>query len=311
MKNSHIFWGVLFVTLGIAALLNNFFSLQAEWWTIFKLWPLFLIILGIALVVQQKLLKGILLGLTAALIALAIFAGIKSAFHFADHEFVINWEDEDYDFDWDSISDSTVFIEQFDSTINSAKLNIDAGAGRFIIGDTTSSLFLGKVSGSHVYYKLDSKIHDNFADLHLRFKGKKIKFTDDEIENNIKIALNPNPAWEINGELGAASMDFDFSPYKVKDLNIDMGAAYLKLKLGDKYNDLNCMIDGGASRIEIHIPENSGCEIKSDAALSSLKMEGFKKNDDDVYRTENFESSTNKIYIDLETGLSSITVKRY
>ncbi len=46
-------------------------------------------------------------------------------------------------------------------------------------------------------------------------------------------------------------------------MKLDMGAASLDLKLGDKYPKTIVDIDAGASSIEIMIPDSSGCEINA------------------------------------------------
>ncbi len=50
-------------------------------------------------------------------------------------------------------------------------------------------------------------------------------------------------------------------------------------------------IEAGASDIDILIPDSVGCEINSDAALSSKNYEGFNKINKDIYRTENFNTA--------------------
>jgi hypothetical protein len=90
-----------------------------------------------------------------------------------------------------------------------------------------------------------------------------------------------------------------------------MGAASLKLKLGEMHDTVNVRIEGGASSIRIYIPKNSGCEIKSDMGLSSKDFEEFINIGDDTYRTPNYDSAVKKIFIVLDGGVSSVKVKRY
>jgi hypothetical protein len=70
-------------------------------------------------------------------------------------------------------------------------------------------------------------------------------------------------------------------------------------------------VDAGASDINVSIPRESGCRILIDGALSSKHFEEFKKIDSDNYVTENFDEAANKIYIEIECGVSSISVERY
>jgi len=94
-------------------------------------------------------------------------------------------------------------------------------------------------------------------------------------------------------------------------LKLDIGAASLGLRLGNKYPETMVGIDAGASSIKILVPDSSGCEIRSDASLSSKHFERFKRIHSDLYRTENFETAKNKIFIRLDADVSSINVERY
>ncbi len=127
----------------------------------------------------------------------------------------------------------------------------------------------------------------------------------------LRCLLNNNPEWELNFDVGAASVDLDLTQYKVSTLNVGMGAAAFNVKLGNLVDVARIKIDAGASDIDILIPDSVGCEINSDAALSSRNYEGFTKINNDIYRSEDFDKFSKKIYIDIDCGVSSIDVKRY
>jgi len=145
----------------------------------------------------------------------------------------------------------------------------------------------------------------------LKMKKTKIKLRKGSFKNKMEMSLNAEPIWNMNFDLGAAAIDFDLSPYKVSTLKLDMGAASLDLKIGDKYPETIIDIDAGASSVDIEVPESSGCEIKSDVSLSSKHFNGFNKISKDLYKTDNFDSAKNKIYIRIDAGVSSIDVRRY
>ena len=140
---------------------------------------------------------------------------------------------------------------------------------------------------------------------HIRF------FHFNKMRNRIDLKLNTEPLWDLNFDLGAASVDFDLSPYKTENISVDMGAASLKLKLGDRAEETRLAIDAGASSIDISVPEDAGCEIKADVSLSSKHFDGFKNIESDLFRTDNFENAKKKIYISIDSGISSIKVTRY
>ena len=135
MKTSHIFWGLLFIVLGLLVLINNFTSIFMDWATIWKLWPLVVVLLGLSILIKHKYGKSVIAGLAAIILAFAIFASFKTAANLVNHDFnVVFGDDVDYEYT------TTEFTEQYDSTLMFATLNFDAGAGEFSISKTTENL---------------------------------------------------------------------------------------------------------------------------------------------------------------------------
>jgi hypothetical protein len=275
------------------------------WSSIWKFWPVVIVLWGVSFLTKNIVVKNVLVAAAAIFLAVTIFASVKSATGVLsnDVEFVFDGDDVEYDV--------TNYNVPYDSTIHSATLNFDAGAGSFIMTNTTDSLVNIVTEGIKNNYTLTRLTsEDSQTNIDVEMKNTRFSFGKGKIKNKVDISLNTNPVWDINFDIGAAKIDLDFTPYKTEDITIDMGAASLKVKLGDKSPETNLSIDAGASSIEIEIPESSGCEIKSDVSLSSKSFEGFEKISSDLYRTSGFDNSSKKIYIDLECGVSSIKVKR-
>ncbi|MBT8380395.1 MAG: hypothetical protein KJN64_14345 [Ignavibacteria bacterium] len=306
MKTSHIFWGLLFIGLGLLILINNFSTIFMDWSTIWKLWPLVAILLGISLLIKHKYGKGFIAGLAAIILALAIFASFKTATHFFSNDFEIVFdEDSDYEFE------TTEYIEPMDSILSTSAFNFDAGAGSFKINESTESLFYAKTVGNKNNFHLKRKDLDSSSIIDFGMHRTKVRFGLDNYKNKVVMNFNPNIIWDFTFNIGAASMDFDLTELKTKNIYVDMGAASLDLKVGDKFSDISIDIDAGASDIDIFIPENSGCEINTDGGLSSKNFDEFEKLESDLYQTSNLDEAENKIYIRVDSGVSSITVKRY
>src|SRR3989339_32079 len=191
MKTKHLFWGFLFITIGVLILLNNVTSFTLYWVNIWKYWPVFLILIGISLLIKSPFVRGAFASIIAIVIGISLFAMLKSGCGFFENDFVSgihhgvvikDWNDHDYEV--------KNFYEDYNDKIKTATLDLKAGVGSFKITDTTSSLF-------------------------------------------------------------AATTKFDLRPFKVDDVDIDIGAASLKIYLGDLNDTTNIEIDAGASSIEI------------------------------------------------------------
>jgi hypothetical protein len=307
MKPKLVFWGLFLVTLGTLILISNFSIINLDLSGLWKLWPAALILWGISFIINKDFIKVVFAGVIAIVLALTIFGASQSFLNIFDKDIDFEFADGDnYQY-----ADTTTYIESFDKSIKNTDLIIDAGAGSFNIIEPTTDLIsvmaLG-IKDNYIFNRTDS---ENSTSIELKMKKTKIKLQKGSFKNKMEMSLNPLPIWNMNFDIGAAAIDFDLTPYKVSSMKLDMGAASLELKLGDKYPATMVEIDAGASSIEILVPDSSGCEIKSDMTISSKHFRGFKKINSDLYRTENFDSAKNKIYIRMDAGVSSVEVKKY
>ena len=250
MKPSHIFWGLLFVGLGLLVLINNFTNIFMDWATIWKLWPLTIVLIGLSILVKHQSGKAVIAGLAAIVLALAIFASFKTATQFFSNDFQIDiGDDANYEFA------TTEFNEKYDSTLTYATLNFDAGAGTFNITDTTYNLIAAITEGHKNNYKLKRLDTDSSSIIDFDMGDKAIFRFGDDYKNTVDINLNPKPVWDMNFDVGAASMDFDLTKFKTRDITVDMGAASIKIKLGDLFPETKLSVDAGASDINIFVPK--------------------------------------------------------
>ena len=67
--------------------------------------------------------------------------------------------------------------------------------------------------------------------------------------------------------------------------------------------------DIGVGSLKLALPEGVAAKaVTSDNPLSSTKMYRFVQHDNNVYTTTNYESSTRRVYLNLESGLGSVSV---
>jgi hypothetical protein len=130
-------------------------------------------------------------------------------------------------------------------------------------------------------------------------------------KNESTIRLNPNPEWKINVETGAASLNFDLSKFKVRELKIHGGAASFKVRMGAPLSMTDVEVETGVSGVDISIPQNAACSIETDSGLSDNHFEGFNKTSDNNYETPGFNAAKNKMHIHISGGLSDFHVRRY
>lgn len=310
MKTKHLFWGVLFISIGAFILIDKFFYLNFTWEGIWKLWPVVLILWGISFLFTNPKAKMTIAALSAFFLAFAIFGTVKYGTYVFHDGMEFTYTDEpDHN---DSSYSKSDYKASYDKKFQRSEFYFKAGAGSFVVRDTSTDLFFANSYGLNENYSLTSDDRGDHATIN--FEMKKTKFHlggRNKLRNRVEMHFNTDPIWDMNFDVGAASMNFDFTPYKMNSVQINTGAASLNVKLGDKADETHLDIDAGASSINVQIPENAGCEIKADISLSSKEFNGFTKVSEKLYRTDNFYSSGKKIYMTINSGVSSVKVSRY
>jgi hypothetical protein len=303
MKSGSIFWATFFIVIGVLGLLYNIFNLHFYWASLWKFWPLILVLLGLSVFLRDRMSKWILVSFIALLAAVVLFSltqrGCQEVCSIGsgDSTGVPSYRQH--------------FQESYSASVTQAIFTLDAGAGKFNIRDTTSDLISAATESSVGQYELIHDETNGTANLTLSMMDKNIRWKGGRFQNKVDVRLNPIPEWEMHFNVGAVSGEFDLSPFNTKRVSFDVGAASLVITLGSRAQETNVEIDAGASSLVIKVPKESGCEIRADVALSSKHFSGFTSTGENTYQTENFENNEKKIFITLDTGVSSISVERY
>lgn len=316
MRFRNIFWGVILIFIGILFTLQNLGMLHFDWVSLWRLWPVFLVLWGVSIIPVKDFIKVllVLVVLAGSMFFIINRTEFRDGSHpiewFSNHDWD-EWED-DYD---DSGSSSKRYTTQtFDIPYNdSAKyvtLNMEAAAGKFTIDDTSVSLIDFNRRGNSAEYSYFITSSDSSSNINIEMESASVNFGKKH-KNTVTIDMNNLPIWDINLDAGAAAIDFDFSDFKIRSLDVEGGAASINLVLGDEYDETNVTLESGASSVVIKVPESSGCKLSLESVLSSKELMGFEKLDRGEYETPNFDEAANKVYIDAEAAVSSFTIIRY
>lgn len=306
MKTKNIIWGFILVLIGVLFILKNLDIIYFSWYSLWKLWPLVLVMIGVTILPVKDGIK----------VALAIIVLIAAAFflvyypdfgHRNDDNSISNSGDNNSSNDTEEI-DQRIF-EAYDSTITEANLTFDAAAGDFTINQSTDDLFEFEKDGNLGRYTYSIKELGPKREISIELEKGHIINAD--LKNKVTIKLNPNPDWDVKVDVGAANIELDLASFKIRNLNIDGGASSINLRLGTLQAESKIKINSGASSITIKIPREFACEVNTSTVLSSKDLEGFNKVGNGTYVTPDFSEKAKNIVIDIEAAVSSLTVERY
>lgn len=320
MKSRNLFIGIIILFVGVVALLASLGVISFSWSVAWRLWPLLLILLGVAILPISDYFR-------AGLLVLVLGAGCLLYHHEAkvhpdsfccswfNHHTQNHWDWDDDDDAFDGAESCTdgPYLQEFSESYGDyahATLFVDFGAGEFDIKQPCAELV--KVYSDSDFVKYDFLVEKDDESATVRLTGKgDAKNLHGKVNNKLDIALNAAPLWTVNIETGASDCDFDFSPYKVEKLTVETGVSDMEIRLGDRDCNTELVVDSGVSNIEIEVPASMGCKIIVDSALSSKDFQGFEKVESGVWQTVGYSEAEHTIVINLDCGVSNIEVERY
>lgn len=297
--------GIILIAIGIIALLVTFFDVDIVWSELAKFWPVFIIIFGVSLLPLNKVLKSVSV-IVIILISCLIYCNEVNGNENTSDEMTSEVLLEEG-------IETQEFSASFKDNITEASVEINYGAGVLYLNSPVAELVKAR--------NMSDKISQNF---YLEYEGShaeilfdveddnyQVNNVDEVKSNRFDISLNEAPIYDFELDLGACEMNFDFSEYKVSDIEINSGASNIDIKLGELFDSTRIVISTGVSKIRIGIPNNSGCRVECESVLSLKDFDGFVKKSSNVYETSNYSSAENNIEIEFEGAMSEIKVYRY
>jgi hypothetical protein len=314
MKTEKIIWGLVFIFGGAVLLLDNFDLIDFSWGVIWRFWPIILILIGANMLLARADARyGAAASIFITVAALG-FIGYMGATSEDSSDFNFSFHRNDRDDDDGRPSrkfTSSVFTEPFKAGTGHAELNVQGGAIEYVLKDTTTDLFKAEVKRNYGNFSMAKTSRDSLEVLTFKMTGKQKWNSGRNNGNKAVILLNRAPIWDINVELGAGETNFDLTPFKLRKVSFEGGVASFNAKVGMPVGETTINAETGVAECTISVPEGAACQINVDSGLSSHSFNGFKKVSDGTYKTDNFDSATNRIIINLEGGLSDFNVKRY
>lgn len=309
MKAKNIIWGLVLVLIGTLFILKNLDIIYFSWHSIWRLWPLVLVLIGVTILPVKE---GVKVALTIVVLIIgAIFLitypkqDDSSSHWFFDR----GWNDWNDNKNPESEEIDQKIFESYDTTIHFADLAFDAAAGNFKIDESTDELFEFQRDGNLGRYTYSIQDLGEKREINIGLEEGHIMRGD--FKNQVTMKLNPNPVWDLKVDVGAANIDLDLSLFKVGTLVIDGGASSINIKMGNLQDDSKMKINSGASSIFIRIPQEFACQVNASTVLSSKDLPGFNKVSGDTYVTPDFSDKTKNFTIDVEAAVSSLTIERY
>jgi len=289
---------VILITIGVLALLQNFGQLPASFWpTLWRLWPLLLVLVGVELLLGQARLPSAVSFLLALLIIVVTIAGIVYLAQNAPQEPGQTGRETSMQTDAQGATSATARLE-----FGAGDLIVGATGGANIMEGEFSELAARKV-------EVNYSASGGRGDLRINIAGEGLPFATGANRNRWSIRLNKTIPLDLRIEAGLSSNDLDLSELKLSGLRVEAGLSSTKLRLPTS-GDYEARVSCGMSSTTIVIPEGVAARIRVQSGLSSVTIdEGRFPKSGDIYQSPNYAAAANRVNLTIDGGMASIVVQ--
>ena len=288
------------IGLGLVFLANNLGWLGWEVWdTLWRLWPVLLIAVGLDLLIGRRSALGSMLIVVVVLgvVGLAVWwsgtVGTR----------IVSYTGETIAQSLDGAARADVEIGMGAGTLRLRAL----GESNALIEGTVQQLPREQLSrsftvdGDTAIFKLRSVGPSSWI-----FPPTTQRFDDVTWD----MQLNQNVPMHLKVDTGAGTATLDLSRLHVDDLQANIGVGTTTLTLPAQ-GRMQAQINGGVGSTTIIIPAGVEARITASAGLGSVNVpSGYQQLQDKVYRSPGYDTAANRIDMQVNGGVGSITIRQ-
>lgn len=314
------------IGIGSVFMAGNLGLLSWEaWMTLFRLWPIIIIAVGLEIFIGRKELWLSIVGVAVSLTLLVATLWVSGGLFGSDGMLPER-------------SDLTPVGESIEHPIDKAKdaeIKIDSSVGAFSVAslDDGDNLIEGMIysvpqerieesyekDGSTINYYLGSNWDGGFPGSLSQHEKSKLAW---------ELYLTEDIPIDLNLSLGVGESDIDLSDLQVTELDLNIGVGQVKVELpAGEYaayveggvgqtivtlpdeGQIDLKVSGGVGEIVIYIPEEMAAKINVDRGIAGLSVPNGYSQNEDTYTSANYNGSDSYVNLELDQGIGNISIR--
>ena len=296
-RGGSLVFPIILIVLGVLLLLDNLnITPGIDWATIWKLWPLILIAIGLEVILGRRVSFG-----TILLIVIIVVIGGAAV-----------W--------WSVVVGSgertTERLTWPKDGIEQAEAELSIGVGKLQL---TGQSDIGGLMIADLDLSPGAGVSQNSDDIDLEddtprawIVSKRDSFPFPRIfggsASEWDLSLNDRVRWNLSINSGVGDVRLDLSDLKVGELELDSGVGSVDLTL-PRRGTLRAKVDGGVGDVNITVPEGAQARLRVDRGIGSLNVGSRFKRRGDFYETEGFNSAESFIDLEIDIGVGTVSVR--
>jgi hypothetical protein len=185
------------------------------------------------------------------------------------------------------------------------------GGGRLFVGGNADpgSLVSGSFGGG-VDYRTRRINGDLEVDLRMKENRDLFFFGWPGESFEWRVNLNNEIPLMLHFKTGASESQIDLSELQVKNLKLETGASSSSLTLPANAGFTRVRIESGVASVKVNIPQSAAARISVESGLSEVKVDKNRfVSMGKIYQSPDYDSSPNKIDLEVETGVGSVSIR--
>lgn len=291
--------GALFlVGLGVFFLLMNLMPNFDPWSTLFRYWPVVLILLGLGKMWDAYRIRqspntraGDSSATVVALLVFLVIIGFAVMVGTGGSAAAVH--------DTQAIELQGAKSVNADIEMPAGKLVVSGGSSRLLDADFTYRTAEGKPRADYVVTDGRGQLGIIQNEKHIHFGGRR---------NDWTLRFGDNIPLDLKLELGAGQSDLNLNGVNVTRVEINIGVGQLNLDLtGDRKEDLLVDIQGGVGSARIKLPKTVGVRVNASGGIGTVSHNGLRR-DGDAYVNEAYGKTQATIQVNVQGGVGEISL---
>ena len=284
---------IILSLFGVLLLLDSLNIIPGvDWMTLLKFWPVILIAIGLEIILGRRVsCAGIFL------LVIVIVIGVALTW----------WSVVD---EGDRTTETVTFPLR---GVERATLELDTGFGKLGVtgaGDM-SQLLVGELDVlTEGGVDSGADMQGDVAQVWLR-TNRDFRHWPQAIINqggDWDVRLNDRVGWNLDVHAGIGDARLDLSDLRVDELAVDWGIGSVEVVLPNQ-GATEVRIDGGVGDLTVEVARGMPARFKVDRGISDLKVGDRFKRQGDFYETDDFNRQESYVYMEIDMGIGSVTIR--
>jgi len=293
---------LILLAVGFILLLNNLGLLSWDIWsTLWRFWPVVLILLGLEILVKQieSDIAYVLMILLEVVVILGVVVVALIGLELPSSLGPV----------------TTQHVSHPLGAIKEARVELDFSDGELILGSYSGAdkLVDGRLAGRDVNQVAQRfREEDGRAVLELHSPSRRwgfFPFARGDREARWELNLTSRVPLTLVVDAGAGKAHLDLRDLDVRELEFNAGVGETTI-LFPRSGQTVARVDGGVGAITLEVPEDMPARITVDTGIGDVNMDRrFQRRGDGVYETPGFSREESYLELEVDIGVGSVTVR--